>query len=54
MKMVVYQCFNGECLTQFAVEMDSAELGELCCPACEGNAVIEIGETDVEWEANAE
>ena len=56
MKMVVMECKNPECGTTFTVEMSTVEVaeGELCCPACRSDEWLEVGETDVEWEANAQ
>ena len=54
MKMVVYQCEDEECHTHFAVEADIANDTEVICSGCGGMEVVELGETDVEWEERVE
>ena len=55
MKMVIYQCQDDECRSYFAVDVVGAEisLGSPSCPVCGEDNTVELGETDVTWEAKA-
>lgn len=54
MRMVVYECQYGECNATFAVDADTSHItSEITCPGCGATETEELGEADVEFEANA-